>query len=536
LEFGCGEVKSVSFSCDDRTLATVSGSTIRLWDVVSRSLITTLVGDGADVYGADFHPYIGHLLVAGDKGDRVYRWNVRERSHVAFSVAGSTGSLCWAWSHEKTCVVVECRYGRMEMWDVNSLPVRRIQVFSSSQYHGGIHAMASNDDGTLVASGSWNGALTVYSTHTGEILHSYKHSYHIHSIAFSPTAPILAFASENEVGLWFYATDRIVTFTGHVSHVTSVAFSPNGRFIASTSHDATLRIWETDATDPAPDDFHHSAQIYSIHFLDDRQLIVSASNDKTVKFWDTLTGTLCATLKGHAHPVYEVVMLPDNVHVVSRDANDTLMVSDWRQGKTLFTDTARAIAGNHGRFKSLFAYTYTLPSLGFISTHVKSHDSEERIVCCWTVDPSVPGGTCVVLVARGVVNTSKSEILRITHRGSTETSNPTLALECRSGRQFSALWDGLDVVPTQLQFVQELEESPLNGIDKPLAGSEAPCRQSNDGSWIFDEHNRQILWVPPANRGFAAHWRGHHLVIGSRSGRLTLVDFSNVILNDDIEF
>jgi WD40 repeat protein len=67
LEFGCGEVKSVSFSCDDRILATASGSTIRLWDVSSGSLTTTLFGDGANVYSADFHPYIGHLLVASDQ-------------------------------------------------------------------------------------------------------------------------------------------------------------------------------------------------------------------------------------------------------------------------------------------------------------------------------------------------------------------------------------------------------------------------------------------------------------------------------------
>jgi WD40 repeat protein len=68
LESNCGGVMSISFSCDNRVLATASGSTIRLWDVASGGLITTLAMDNADIQSVDFHPYIGYLLAAGGQG------------------------------------------------------------------------------------------------------------------------------------------------------------------------------------------------------------------------------------------------------------------------------------------------------------------------------------------------------------------------------------------------------------------------------------------------------------------------------------
>jgi hypothetical protein len=538
LESSCGPANSVSgsFSSDDRVLATASTHTIRLWDVASGSLITTLVGHSARIRNVDFHSSIGHLLAAGDEDSRVYVWDVRDGSKIELNVADDVQKVCWVRQCEKKHILVGCKDGRIEMWDVDSL--QQVQVFYSSSSRGEIEAVASSHDGSLVASGSDMGILAVYSTHTGKVLHSHKHIDPIVSVAFSPTVPILAFTSGIEVFLWFYTTDRIVTFTGHSSTVTSVAFSPSGRFVASSSYDWTLCIWETDTTNLAPDNIHHSHLIYSVHFSNDGQLIVSASQDKTVKVWDTPTGALCTTLKGHTKDVEDAIILPDSVHVVSRDDNDTLMVWDWPKGKTLLTDTV--IARDHGSFVSLFPYMHASCPLGFISTHTNlQHTSEERTVCCWTIDLSAPSNACLVLIAHGVVNTSNSDILQIMQRSSTKTSNLTLVLKCRFGLQFSALWDSPTVLnssPAQLQFLEELDESLFKRTEQLLTSSEVPCRWSDDRAWILDKHDQQILWVPPVNRGYARCWHGHCFVIRGISGRLTLANFSDAILSNDIEF
>jgi WD40 repeat protein len=536
LDSGSGNVESVSFSCDDRLLATTSGSTVRLWDIASGSLITALDGRNANIYSVDFHPYIGHLLAAGDSNGRVYVWDMRDGSRTDFKVAGSTGRLCWVQQREQRRIIVRSKDGRMEMWGVER--AQQVQIFSSSPTEYQKYAVVSSNDGSLVASDAADGMLAVYSTHTGEVVHSYKIDIAISSVAFSPTLPILAFGSGwGFVGLWFYTTNRIVAFTRHSLGVSSIAFSPNGRFVASTSHDRTLHISETDAADPAPDDIHHSQYIHNVTFSNDGQFIVSASMDSTVKVWNAYTGTLCTTFRGHVSSVYGAIILPNNVHVVSRDDNGVLMVWDWQTGETLFTDI-ELIAREHGRFDNLFPYTHTLFPLGFISTHIKSQESATRTICCWTIDLSVPGDTRVVLVARGIVHTLDPRILQIMYRSTTATAKPTLVVECSSGEKFSALWDGPTVVdnsPTQLQFIKELEKLPLKNTWPPPVGLEVPCRWSDDRAWILGEHDRQILWVPPSNRGYG-RWCGHRLVMGSINGRITLVDFSDVTLNDDIEF
>jgi hypothetical protein len=186
----------------------------------------------------------------------------------------------------------------------------------------------------------------------------------------------------------------------------------------------------------------------------------------------------------------------------------------------------------------LFPYTHAVSPLGFISTHYKYPNT--YTVCCWTIDLSVPGSTRLVLVACGVVTLFRTEILRIMHRSTTEEAHPTLILECRSGKQFSALWNDPDVIdgsPAQLHFVEELEESLLERISSgpPLVGLKLHCRLSYDKYCVWDDHYRLILRVPASNQGDGC-WCGRRLAIAGKNGRFTLVDFSDVILDDKTEF
>jgi WD40 repeat protein len=310
----------------------------------------------------------------------VYIWDVRDGSRTDFNMVGSTSKLCWVRKREQKHVLVGCEGGMMEMWDVDCLQQVQVLSFPSSQALVRINAVASSDDGSLGASGSWGGALAIYDAHTGEVIHSQKHRRRILSVAFSPTVPILVFGSEFAVGLWFYSTGCIVTFPGHSTRFESVVFSPNGRFIAFALDDYTLRIWETEAqsprcvldtTDTAPDDIYHSKSISCVQFSNDGQLVVSVPADKTVKVWDTHTGTLSTTLRlaEHTLPVEDAIILPDNMHVVSRGSGSILSVWDWQKGKRPAIN--KAIAMCHGGGYTLFPYTCTLSEfpLGFISTH-----------------------------------------------------------------------------------------------------------------------------------------------------------------------
>jgi WD40 repeat protein len=279
LESSCGKVLSVSFSCDDQTLATVSRGTVRLWDITTGSRITTL---NIDMRMVDFHPYINHLLVAGDNLGQVWFCDVKKCSQTAFNVPSSKGILCWLHQQNQNHVLVGC-LGRMELWDVISQ--QQVCVFPWFGIDQPITSVASFANGSLVAANFRSGTVVIYNTYTRTIVRSHNHNNLVFSIAFSPVVSILAIGANNPFPSLFIfhydgTPDHTVSFAGHSKAVSSVAFSPNGGFLASTSSDCTVRIWKVEAPITAYDNVHHTQYIKSLHFSNDGQLTVSVSHDK----------------------------------------------------------------------------------------------------------------------------------------------------------------------------------------------------------------------------------------------------------------
>ena len=75
------------------------------------------------------------------------------------------------------------------------------------------------------------------------------HSSFIKSLAFHPTAPLLATGSwDNTVKLWLLSSDNssatcVATLAGHSNYVKSVAFHPTAPLLATGSGDKTVKLW-----------------------------------------------------------------------------------------------------------------------------------------------------------------------------------------------------------------------------------------------------------------------------------------------------
>ncbi|MFD8440162.1 WD40 repeat domain-containing protein, partial [Streptomyces microflavus] len=71
------------------------------------------------------------------------------------------------------------------------------------------------------------------------------HTNMVTSVAISPDTTWLATTSfDGTVRLWDRATGTCTTtLTGHTNMVTSVAISPDTTWLATTSYDGTVRIW-----------------------------------------------------------------------------------------------------------------------------------------------------------------------------------------------------------------------------------------------------------------------------------------------------
>ena len=75
------------------------------------------------------------------------------------------------------------------------------------------------------------------------------HSGSVRSVAFHPTAPLLATGSwDGTVRLWLLSSDNssatcVATLKGHSDAVWSVAFHPTAPLLATGSADDSVRLW-----------------------------------------------------------------------------------------------------------------------------------------------------------------------------------------------------------------------------------------------------------------------------------------------------
>jgi WD40 repeat protein len=148
------------------------------------------------------------------------------------------------------------------------------------------------------------------------------HSSFIKSLAFHPTAPLLATGSwDKTVRLWLLSCDNssatcVATLKGHSGSVTSVAFHRTAQLLATGSVDGTVRLWLLSSDNSSATCVATlkgtSSSVTSVAFHPTAPLLAMATGarDHTVKFWllssDNSSATCVATLEGHSGSVTSV--------------------------------------------------------------------------------------------------------------------------------------------------------------------------------------------------------------------------------------
>jgi WD40 repeat protein/tRNA A-37 threonylcarbamoyl transferase component Bud32 len=289
-------VSCVAFSPDGETLASGSGTTVRLWDVATGEELHALMGHAGGVRSVAFSPD-GQRLASASEDNTVKLWDV------------ATGDL-------------------------------RQTLTAHTSY---VLSVAFSPDGTTLASGSLDRTVKLWSVGTGDLLHNLAGHGILYSVAFSPDGRTLASGSSGKtVMLWDVITGQPRgSLQGHSSSVTSVAFSPDGKTLASGSRGATVKVWDVATGEELHALMGHASRVRSVAFSPDGQTLASASKDNTVKLWDVATGDLRQTLAGHASALNCVALSPDEKTLASAGEDTTVKL--WAMGP----ETQRHILQTH---------------------------------------------------------------------------------------------------------------------------------------------------------------------------------------------
>ncbi|RDX65081.1 WD40 repeat-containing protein HOS15, partial [Mucuna pruriens] len=251
------------------------------------------------------------------------------------------------WNGDGTLLATGSYDGQARIWS------RDGELNSTLNKHKGpIFSLKWNKKGDYLLSGSVDKTAIVWNIKTGE----WKQLFEFHA------GPTLDVDWRNNVSFATCSTDKMIhvckigenrpikTFSGHQDEVNAIKWDPTGSLLASCSDDHTAKIWSLKQDNFLHDLKEHVKGIYTIRWSPtgpgtnspNQQLVLaSASFDSTIKLWDVELGSVLYSLNGHRDPVYSVAFSPNGEYLASGSMDRYMHIWSVKEGKIVKTYTGK---------------------------------------------------------------------------------------------------------------------------------------------------------------------------------------------------
>ncbi len=342
---------SLRFSPDGKTLASSSyDSTIKLWNVADGTLKKTIFGHNkTQVRSVDFSPD-GKLLASSDSHGWIKLWNAKDGTLIKSIPAHRTkkGRSWWVtaikFNRDGKILASTSSDKTVKLWELENGSLNLLKILKG--HRGNVRTVDFHPNNNYLASAGADGMVKLWDINKGEELQTLRgHRNPVWTVQFTSDGKRLVSASsDSTIKLWNLqdvknTNTKPQTLKGHHGRVWSINISPDGKTIASGGWDKTIRLWSLEKQYPKT--FNVSQELLrSVSMSPDGNTFVTASNDKTIKLWDLKTETLIKTLTGHKRGIGSVRFSPDGKYLATASTDRTVKVWNTESGfiKFDFTD------------------------------------------------------------------------------------------------------------------------------------------------------------------------------------------------------
>jgi WD40 repeat protein len=325
-----GPVNAVAYSPDGKWIASGGNDmTVRLWDAATLKPNRMLLGHASAVMGVAFSP--DGTKVASIGLDAAWLWDVNTGRAIRQLGKASDFTAVMFSPDGKEVAITTPNHVRLQETESGEF----VAFLGADQ--GSINAAGFSPDGSVLATGSSDGAVRLWDVQTGSLIRMLAgHKSDVKAVVFSPSGTLVASGGEDgALKLWDVRTGTpLHTLEPEVNAISSLAFSRSGGTIVVAGlleiagidvRTATIR-WTAKA---------HNDNVTSIAFHPLGEAIVSASYDHSLRLWDARSGRRLGTTPGHTWPVDAVSYSPDGNLLASGGMDDTVRLWDARTGEEL---------------------------------------------------------------------------------------------------------------------------------------------------------------------------------------------------------
>lgn len=257
-----GGVTSVAFNPGGDVLVTGSyDNTVRLWQVNTGALLRTLSGHTGTIWSVAFSPD-GQTIASSGEDATVRLWRASDGAPIR--ILRGHGRNVWsiAFSPDGQCLMSGSFDNTVRIWRVSTGELVR----TLSGHTEAVVTVAYSPEGELIASGGDDATVRLWRARDGTLVRTIHAPDHVYTLSFTPDGKWLASGGRecgNLVSLWKKITDNRIrwryndTFrlwkvsdgslqfasSAHHDDVRFLAVSPKGQWLATSSEDATTRLW-----------------------------------------------------------------------------------------------------------------------------------------------------------------------------------------------------------------------------------------------------------------------------------------------------
>jgi len=239
--------------------------------------------------------------------------------------------LTVAFSHDGKFIASAGGEPAVRIWDpATGKDVRQISIAHGQNEKDYIARCAFSPDGKKLAVATGL-VVEIFEVATGQHLRKLEgHTQTVHSIAFSPDGHYLASSSgDHTVRIWdLVAKEETKAIPAHAGVVFQVAFSPDGKSVATCGADKTAKIFliAKEGQDPQVLQDKTPIMFNCLAFSKDGRTLATGGADRLIRFWDVGTGQIVRTIHGHTNSISSVVFSPDGTELATAGADPSVRI------------------------------------------------------------------------------------------------------------------------------------------------------------------------------------------------------------------